>query len=606
MRYARWFVLACIVCASALVAGVLGAYQWQYRGRVYPGVSVAGLVADGLTPAQLNTLLVSRRDALLQSGLWLDIGGEMINLPLEITSSDPDLARVPVEYDVTAAVNAAYRVGRGGTLWSQLVEPMRLRWISQEIAVPPTMDESAIRELLYAVLGNRETPPLAAALEINALGTVRVLPERDGSVFDYDAAVTEVKRRLADLDTSPIPLRMTAVPAPIRVTETEAAFAQAQMLVGTTTPAFTFKDRRWNVDAATFQGWLEFQRSADPPAAGQSPVVLGFNAAAVAGFLAPIAAEVDVAPQDAKLRLENGKVVEFQVSRDGIALDIPSTTQRMAEVLLGQGGNVIPLAVTVAPAKIATGDVNDLGIRELLGVGTSNAAGSPKNRWHNIRIGVNTLNGILIAPGEEFSLIKALGEVDKEHGYLAELVIKGDRTVPEFGGGLCQIGTTVFRVALHSGLPITERQNHSFRIRYYNPAGMDATIYDPKPDFRFLNDTGHSILFLAEIKGDDLVFSFYGTNDGRIIEVPEKATILSSISSGPVRYIETDELKPGEKRLVEKPAPGGSTVFDYKVTYPDGHVNEQEFKSFYRPWPETWLVGKTPSSTDATIPPASS
>ncbi|TAN78982.1 MAG: hypothetical protein EPN14_06235, partial [Gallionella sp.] len=86
-------------------------------------------------------------------------------------------------------------------------------------------------------------------------------------------------------------------------------------------------------------------------------------------------------------------------------------------------------------------------------------------------------------------------------------------------------------------------------------------------------------------------------------EVPDKATILSSIASGPVRYIETDELKPGEKKLVEKPAPGGSTVFDYKVTYPDGRVNEQEFKSFYRPWPETWLVGKTPSSTDATLPP---
>ena len=66
--------------------------------------------------------------------------------------------------------------------------------------------------------------------------------------------------------------------------------------------------------------------------------------------------------------------------------------------------------------------------------------------------------------------------------------------MPEYGGGLCQIGTTVFRAAVNSGLPITERRPHAYRVVYYEPAGFDATIYDPRPDLRFINDTENYIL----------------------------------------------------------------------------------------------------------------
>ena len=86
-RVGEWFLAACVLAASALVVGVLGTYQWQYRGRVYPGVSVVGQVAGGLRPAQLAAALAVRRDTLLQHGLWLDVGGEVVNLPLEITMS---------------------------------------------------------------------------------------------------------------------------------------------------------------------------------------------------------------------------------------------------------------------------------------------------------------------------------------------------------------------------------------------------------------------------------------------------------------------------------------------------------------------------------------
>jgi len=125
----------------------------------------------------------------------------------------------------------------------------------------------------------------------------------------------------------------------------------------------------------------------------------------------------------------------------------------------------------------------------------------------------------LIKPGEEFSFVKILGEVDSDHGYLPELVIKKDKTEPEFGGGICQVSTTAFRAALNSGLKITARRNHAYPVQYYNPQGMDATVYIPRPDLRFINNTPAYILIQTKIEDTELIFKFFGTDDGREVKI---------------------------------------------------------------------------------------
>jgi vancomycin resistance protein YoaR len=200
------------------------------------------------------------------------------------------------------------------------------------------------------------------------------------------------------------------------------------------------------------------------------------------------------------------------------------------------------------------------------------------------------VNGSLIAPGEEFSLLKTLGVIDGENGWFPELVIKGNETKPEFGGGLCQIGTTTFRAALNSGLDITMRQNHSYRVRYYEPAGTDATIYDPLPDFRFINDTGHYILINTDIKGDNLIFEVWGTKDGRSVN-PIKSRVYNIVAAPPMKLVETLELPPGKKKCTETEHAGADAEFTYKVTYADGKVGEEIFKSHYRPWQAVCLIG---------------
>src|SRR6185369_10179137 len=116
----------------------------------------------------------------------------------------------------------------------------------------------------------------------------------------------------------------------------------------------------------------------------------------------------------------------------------------------------------------------------------SNFKGSPKNRRHNITVGVEKMKGVIVPQGAEFSFNEHLGPVDGEHGFLPELVIKKNGTVPEFGGGLCQVSSTTFRAAMTAGLPITQRRNHAYAVQYYSPQGTDATIYPGSADLKFI------------------------------------------------------------------------------------------------------------------------
>jgi vancomycin resistance protein YoaR len=160
----------------------------------------------------------------------------------------------------------------------------------------------------------------------------------------------------------------------------------------------------------------------------------------------------------------------------------------------------------------------------------------------------------LIKPEEEFSFNKIIGKVSPKKGYLPELVIKNNRTVAEYGGGLCQISTTCFRAALYSGLPITERRPHAYAVKYYNPQGTDATIYPPHPDLRFINDTPNYILIQTKIEGNILTFDFYGTDDGREVKI-----------IGPYSY---DKKRSGAMKAVV-----------HQEIYRDGELDRKE--SFY-------------------------
>jgi vancomycin resistance protein YoaR len=255
----------------------------------------------------------------------------------------------------------------------------------------------------------------------------------------------------------------------------------------------------------------------------------------------------------AKLVVEDGWAKEFEPGQNGQALDIYKTYKMLVE----NKSDSINLPVLVSKSLSSLEDTNDLGIRELVAVGESDFKGSPRNRRVNIRVGADKFQGLIIAPGEEFSFNKILGDVDAEHGFLPELVIKKTGTVPEFGGGLCQVSSTAFRAAMNAGLPITARRNHSYAVQYYAPQGTDATIYPGVQDFKFKNDLSSHLLIRTRIEGDKLYYDFYGTKDDRKVSF-----------DGPYQF--------------DKKASGAMKAVWTRWVEKDGAKTEQVFNSVYQ------------------------
>lgn len=238
-------------------------------------------------------------------------------------------------------------------------------------------------------------------------------------------------------------------------------------------------------------------------------------------FVSEFAASVSQDPVDARFSVADGRVIIAEAEKVGRRLKEEESVALLLRAFQTSETERLRIALPteITQPKIVAADRERLGLKELVGEGRTNFKGSPKNRIYNIKRALEQFENVIIAPGEEFSFVDYLGEVDGEHGYLPELVIKNNQTTPEFGGGICQVSTTVFRAAIYSGLKITQRRNHAYPVKYYTPYGMDATVYIPKPDLAFVNNTPGAILIQSTIEGTELIFRFYGTKDGRVVTI---------------------------------------------------------------------------------------
>jgi vancomycin resistance protein YoaR len=245
--------------------------------------------------------------------------------------------------------------------------------------------------------------------------------------------------------------------------------------------------------------------------------------------------------------------------------------------------------------KISTDKVNNLGIRELIGTGTSLFQHSIPGRIYNVTLASSRLNGILVAPGEVFSFNNALGDVSAFTGYKQAYVIQNGRTVLGDGGGVCQVSTTLFRSVLNAGLPVIERTAHAYRVGYYeedSSPGLDATVFSPSPDLKFKNDTKNYILIQTVVDPDTLRLTFYlyGTKDGRQVTISTPA-VSNQTPPPPDLYQDDPTLPVGEIKQVDFSAWGANVYFTRQVVKNGKTIISETFNSNYRPWQAIYLRG---------------
>ncbi len=315
----------------------------------------------------------------------------------------------------------------------------------------------------------------------------------------------------------------------------------------------------------------------------------------------PFIQEINKKPVEAVFNFENGRVTEFKASSEGQEVnkdELNTLIISKAEMVSNYNFQKIvsiPVPIKILKPNLTTDKVNEMGIRELIGTGTSTFKGSIENRIYNLNLAASRLNGVLIPPGEIFSFNNTIGDVSSLTGYKQAYVIQNGRTVLGDGGGVCQVSTTFFRALLNAGLPITERNQHAYRVGYYeqdSPPGIDAAIYTPNIDLKFKNDTGHHILVQTVIDNAEqrLTFMLYGTSDGRISEV-STPIILSQSPAPEPKYEDDPNLPKGTVKQVDFAAAGAKTTFTRTVTKNGKVIISDTFNSNYRPWQAVYLRG---------------
>ena len=219
--------------------------------------------------------------------------------------------------------------------------------------------------------------------------------------------------------------------------------------------------------------------------------------------------------QDAAYDPETGEVSE---SVTGLDFD---KNEALSLWDAAQLGEVVEIPCTVTEPEHTTEEVEGMLFRDELATVVTYLYGSTQNRIDNVALAAQSINGIVLAPGQQFDYNEALGERTTERGYKAAGAYSGGQVVQEVGGGICQVSSMVYYAALLSNLQIDTRTCHYFPVSYVNP-GMDATVSWGGPEFRFTNDRDWPIRIEASVNQSDksVTVSFYGTDvDGSYVEM---------------------------------------------------------------------------------------
>lgn len=595
-------MLLTIVVSTFILAVIF--YSAAYAGKIFPRTylgseNLGGLKKDEAQDRVVGILAPAQSQKLTFSDQSI---GE--NKSFEIS---PDQLELSYKGDKT--LNNLVSVGRSKNPLKRISQLFRSIFSQNKVAASFVIDQRKLEEKISQIAAVIDQPELDATLKIES-GQIEVEPERVGKKVDRPTLRSVILQQISQVNLpSNHTLTVLQVNPKVVVKDAQRGIQEAEKILQMSL-VLKYQNKKFEIQKEQIAGFLEFVSSAvagveknklDAQAISQDlkegipesiyTVSPRLNSDKIKNYVSELAKDINQQPKDAKLTIDGGRVKVFQLSQDGLVLEQEKAAQLILEALLSGQAEVI-LPVKVKKPQISSDTIDTLGIKELIGKGTTSFAKSPPNRIYNISVGAQTFNGVLIKPGEEFSFLKYLGQVDASTGYRPELVIKEDRTTPEFGGGLCQVSTTMFRGALATGLPITERQNHSYRVSYYEPpVGMDATIYIPKPDLKFKNDTAGYILIQTEISGNNLSFGFYGTSDGRRMETSQPE-IWDIVPPGDPIYVDTPDLPAGELKQVEKAHPGSKAKFTYTVYSADGSVrNKQTFVSSYKIWKARFLRG---------------
>jgi vancomycin resistance protein YoaR len=345
-------------------------------------------------------------------------------------------------------------------------------------------------------------------------------------------------------------------------------------------------------DTQVLAGLLGVQRVQN---GSQAEVHVVLNTTGLRDLLAPVKAQVDRHSTDAKFIFNDDtrRLDLMEDSKVGREMNLEASITAINDALF-RGEHSVPLVIDEKQPDVSgTATAEQLGITQLLHSESSYFYGSSAERIQNIEAAAARFHGVLVAPGETFSMGETMGDVSLENGFAEALIIYGNRTIKGVGGGVCQVSTTLFRAVFNAGFPVVERYSHAYRVSYYEKtagggidprlAGLDATVYFPLVDFKFTNDSPYWILMETYMGSGSLTWKFYSTPDGRTVSWDTTGP-SNIVPAPPPLFDENPELRKNEMEQKDWAANGADVTVTRTVMKNGAVYFQDQFVTHYEPW----------------------
>jgi vancomycin resistance protein YoaR len=550
--------------------------------RAMDGVSLQGRSIAGMSRAEIRALIEQRYAAFLRTPVTITFEGR---------SWTPTPQQIGLGFDLDQAAEQALAAGhRGGPI--ERVEELWAIWQGGlDVAPRLSVDAGRLQAYLTGIAAELEQPPRDAALSF-AEGKVLPTAARPGRQALADASAIDIMRGLQALEPQSVVLRTRTLAPALTDAGMAPAIADARALLGGSL-VLRRAEQSWTWQPNKLAELLAIK-------AEHGKMTVEIDPDRVARAVEKLAQLVDTGSAEPRVAFRGGKLKITQPGQTGWRLDQPAAVAAISQALR-QPKRELALPVHELTPQVTAKTLPSLGIGELVGEGRSSFDGSADYRITNIKAGAARINGVLIPPGSEFSFNTQLGEVDDSNGFVKGYAVIGQRTQLEWGGGVCQDSTTVFRAAFWAGLPITERHAHPFYISWYDDfsfpnesgPGLDATIYTGVADLKFMNDTGHWLLMeaVADEAAQVLSVRLYGTKPNRSVSVrgPDVGNVVPPPDE-PV--IVTDSSVPAGTVKQTDHARKGMDITVYRVITENGVEKPPEpFFTRFKAWPNVYVKG---------------
>ncbi|MFO7584050.1 MAG: VanW family protein [Anaerolineales bacterium] len=581
---------------AALMGGILlfasilfifsAGYRLMYAGRIFPGVTVAGVDVSRMNPTDA-AIELSTRLSYPYSGQIIFRDGDSTWLTTP--------AQLGLVFDPQASANAALKYGREINPFTSLNKQFNGLRNGAELAPQSMFDQRLAHAHLQNIGSQIYRPMQEARLEINGTEVVAAQGQI-GRSLNVDASLALLNTQLAAFRDGEIPLVVTEQ-APDVLNIQEQALQAQRLLAAPFT--ITLPDAQpgdpgpWQISPENLGPMLQVRKiQAESGATYQ----LELDRNKLRPVLEQIARQANRGEQNARF-IFNDETRLLEViapSSRGREVDQETSIQNI-EAAISRGESSASLHLNIIEPQVTDSSTGEeLGIIENTITYTSHFRGSSASRMQNIRTAAAQFHGLLVAPGETFSMGAAMGDISLDSGYAEALIIFGGRTIQGVGGGVCQVSTALFRTAFFGGYPIPTRYAHAYRVSYYEQtasgidrrlAGLDATVYFPLVDLKFTNDSPHWILMETYFSAasQTLTWKFYSTKDGRSVQWDTTGP-RNVVSPPEPRLQQNPELGEFEFKQVDWAAEGADVTVNRTVMMGDKIHFVDKFDTYYQPW----------------------